>query len=94
MWMASAGIFFAFNKDGTGTLTPNQLIEWGYIYGQGKPWVVIVRSDQVKAVEHFMIPRRSFITYDDLETTQALEAVGNKISEAIITWFPKTTDAR
>lgn len=93
MWMASAGVFFAYNKDGAGKLSENQLIEWGYIYGQGKPWVVIVRSDQVKNVELFMIPRRSFVTYDNLDTPQAIEDVGNRVTEAILNWFPKITDA-
>lgn len=93
MWMASAGIFFAYNRDGAGNLSQNQLIEWGYIYGQGKNWAVIVRSDQVKEVEHFMIPRRSFITYDNLDTHDAIDAVANKVIKTLLGWFPKVIEA-
>jgi hypothetical protein len=87
MWMASAVIFFAYCQDQIGNFSDNQLIEWGYNYGQGKPWVVIAKEGQESNVMRFMTPSRSFITFKHIETPQAIEELGNKVSNAIVRWF-------
>ena len=101
MWMASAAIFIVCHDKPSGKskttpappsgLSEAQLVEWGYIYGQGKPWVIIVHTSGAGSVKNFMISDRSFITYTDLETPQAIEQVGNEITSIIEMWFPRMT---
>jgi hypothetical protein len=90
MWLASAAIFFAYDKDQSGNLSENQWIEWGYIYGQGKPWAVIVRDGEESKVKHFMTPDVSFITYRNLDTQLEIDEVSKKVSDVILRWFPIT----
>jgi len=89
MWMASACIFFAHDEGGAGDFSDNQLIEWGYIYGQGKPWAVIVRSNEVTKLGHFMVPGRAFITYKTLEDAREIKTVSEKVCKTLNRWFPE-----
>ena len=63
MWMASAAIFIVCHDKPSGKskttpappsgLSEAQLVEWGYIYGQGKPWVIIVQHQRRGICEEF-----------------------------------------
>lgn len=90
MWMAAAAVFIVrrnWDKKGPESdlrgLSPAQLIEWGFIYGQGKPWVVIVHEDDAGAVENFMIPKRSFVTYKEIDSVADAEQLEQRIGEAV-----------
>ena len=91
LWLASAGIFFAIHdKEGNGNLTSNQLIEWGFTYAQGKPWMVIVKEEQINEVKrNFLIPDRSFVTFNTLDTQNEIDELCNKVRERILSWFNK-----
>jgi hypothetical protein len=89
MWMASAAIFIASDRDAAGNLSENQLIEWGFIYGQGKRWLVVVKDGDENKVHHFMTPEVAFVTYKDLSSTLELKDVARRVSNAIVRWFPQ-----
>ena len=88
MWMASAAVFFAI-KDEEGGLSANQLVEWAFMYGQGKPWAVIVRTGEEQKLGHFMIPDRSFITFPDLRSPATIADIAERISKVMHIWFPE-----
>ncbi len=66
MWLADAAIFVALNKDGAGLMSSNQFIEWGYIFGQCKPYEVITMSSYENTIRPFMMPDTSFITLNSM----------------------------
>jgi hypothetical protein len=88
MWVASACILFASDMDGSGNLSDNQLIEWGYFYGQGKPWITIARNDSEKQLQHWMVSDPALISYSDLSSPEKIRLIASKVRETIEGWFP------
>ncbi len=99
MWMASAAIFVVRDtqmgminaRSGQGRkseakgLSAEQLMEWGMIYGQGKPWFVICQEGVEAEVRKFMIPETPFITYKNIKSLN-VNNFRKQIAERIIEW--------
>lgn len=100
MWMASACIFVASSlsapvskkrrKGGKEDdwLSESQLVEYGYFYGQAKPWTIVTRHGQEKNVKNFMIADRSFTTYRDLSITEYANELRSNLKATLRGWFP------
>ncbi|MCA3086286.1 MAG: hypothetical protein ING65_08230 [Rhodocyclaceae bacterium] len=99
MWMASAAIFVVRNTV-LGMRKPNtpgsrisevkglsaaQLMEWGFIYGQGKPWFVICQQGDEANVKSFMFTEKPAITYQDLSKA-TFSKIREQMAERIAKW--------
>lgn len=87
LWLANAAVFFAVGIEGKTEMRPNQLIEWGYIYGQNKPFAVVVKAGDEGQTKPFMTPDSSFITFTNLNDPNELATISREIEERVRGWF-------
>jgi hypothetical protein len=93
MWIASAAFFIVRNRPMGQSSAPNapglsaaQLLELGFIHGQGKPWYGVCEAGHEKSFSSFMNPERSLITYRSLDTPRGRKEFRMKIKPLIRDW--------
>ena len=95
LWMAAAGIFLVGQRtdyNSTVGLSEAQKIEWGMLYAQGKPWVMVVPSGAENSMTEFMMPNQPHITYGNIDDPNVVRNVGGEIVERIQRWRPRVEE--